>query len=35
MSLVLIVVLGAVFALGALGYLVRPENRLAPLASSS
>ncbi|MGA8795911.1 MAG: MFS transporter [Candidatus Cybelea sp.] len=34
MSLVLIVVLGAVFALSALGYLVRPENRFAPLAPS-
>ena len=32
MALVLIVVLGAVFALSALGYLVRPENRFAPLA---
>ena len=35
MALVLIVVLGAVFALSALGYLVRPENRFAPLAVMS
>jgi SHS family lactate transporter-like MFS transporter len=34
MALVLIVVLGAVFALSAIGYLVRPENRFAPLATS-
>jgi hypothetical protein len=32
MALVLIVVLGAVFALTAVGYLVRPENRSVPLA---
>jgi SHS family lactate transporter-like MFS transporter len=35
MALVLIFVLGAVFALSAVGYLIRPENRFAPLQTSS
>lgn len=35
MALVLIIVLGAVFALSAVGYLIRPENRFAPLPTSS
>ncbi|MFY9739113.1 MAG: MFS transporter [Candidatus Cybelea sp.] len=35
MSLVLILVLAAVFALSALGYLIRPEQRFAPLPASS